>query len=86
MVDTIQGDFGFLEAQKTSKEKIFIWRKQARRKLSCDVVHLFFALVIIGIFFDLTPPPLVSESIEAHTMSNNGKIFNEWITRKQQNQ
>ena len=63
VVDTIQGDFGFLEAQKTSKEKIFIWRKQARRKLSCDVVHLFIALVIIEISFDLYLS-IGSESIE----------------------
>ena len=47
VVDTIQGAFEFLEAQKNSKKKIFIWRKQARHEISYDVVHFFIALVII---------------------------------------
>ena len=52
-VDTIQGAFGFLEAKKASKKKIFIWWKQARYEISCDDVHLFIDLVVIEISFDL---------------------------------
>ena len=85
MVDTIQGAFGFFEAKKTSKKKIFIWWKRARRELSYDVVHLFIDLVFIGIPFDLYLS-VGSGTIETHTLINNRKLFNEWITRKRQKQ
>ena len=85
MVDTIQSAFGFLEAKKTSKRKIFIWRKQAFCKISCDVVHSFIALFIIDISFDLSLS-VGSGIIESYTLTNNGKLFNEWITRKRQKQ
>ena len=80
MIDTIQGDFGFLEAQNNSKKKIFIVCKRARHELSCDVVHFFISLVIIDIYFDLYLS-VGSESIQTHTITNNGKLSNEWITR-----
>ena len=85
MVDTIQGAFGFLEAKKASKKKMFIWWKRARREISCDEVHFFIALVIIDISFDLYLS-VGSESIETHTLTNNRKLFNEWITQKRQKQ
>ena len=75
VVDTIQYAFGFFETNKTSKKKIFIWWKQAHREISCYVVHLFIALVIIDISFDLYLS-IGSEIIETHTLSNNGKLFN----------
>ena len=74
-VDTIQSALGFLEAKKTSKKMIFLWWKQACRKISCDVVHFSIALVIIEISFDLTLS-VVSESIETHTLTDNRKLFN----------
>ena len=85
MVDTIQGAFGFLEAKNTSKRKIFLWQKRACRELSCDVFQLFIVRVIIEIYFDLYLS-VGSESINTHTLTNNRKLFNEWITRKQKNQ
>ena len=44
-------------------------------KLSCDVVHFFIALVIIGISFELYLY-IGSESIETHTLTNNKTLFN----------
>ena len=64
---------------------MFIRRKRARRKISCDVVHLFIALVIIEISFELYLS-VGSESIETHTLTNNGKLSNAWITWKQRKQ
>ena len=75
------GCLWIFEAKKTSKKKIFIWWKLARGELSCDVVYLFIDLVIIEISFDLYLS-IGIESIEAHTLTNNGKLFNKWITRK----
>ena len=72
VVDTIQGAFGFLEARKNLWEKRFIWRKRDCQEISCDVVHLLIALVIIEISFDLYLS-VSSESIETHTLTNNGK-------------
>ena len=54
---------GFWWKQRTSKKKLYIRLKRARRKLSCDVVHLFIAIVIIEISFDLHLS-IGSESIE----------------------
>ena len=70
MVDTIQGNFVFLEAKKTSKKKIFIWWKRDCSKISYNVVHLFIDVVIIETLFDLSLP-IGSESIETHTLANN---------------
>ena len=81
VVDTIQGDIGFLEAKKTSKKKIFIWWKQARLKISCDVFHFFIDIYIIGISFGLYLS-VGSESIKTHTLSTNRDLFNEWLTQK----
>ena len=75
VVDTIKGAFGFLEAKKTSKKKICICWKRARRKISCDVVHLFISLVTIEISFYFYLY-VGSESIETHTLTNKGKLFN----------
>ena len=71
----------FLGAKITFKKKIFIWLKRARRKLLCDVVYFFIALVIINIAFDISLS-VGSESVDTQTLTNNGKLFNEWITRK----
>ena len=76
VVETIKGAFGFWRPKRTSKKNIFIWLKRARRELSCDVVHLFIALGIIEISFDLYLS-VGSESFEAYTITNNGKLFNE---------
>ena len=83
MVDTIEGAFGFLEAKITSKKIIFIWKKRVRRYISCDMVYLFIDIVISEISFVLYLS-VFSESIETHTLTKNGKLFNEWITQKQQ--
>ena len=61
-----------------------LWKK-IRRRLSWDGVPLFIALFIINISFDLYLY-ILSESIEKRTLTNNRKLFNEWITRKLQNQ
>ena len=84
-VDTIQSAFVFLDTKKLSNKKICIWRKQVYREIPCDVVHLFIALVIIEISFDLSLS-VGNDSIETHTLTNNVKLFNEWITQKRQNQ
>ena len=68
--------------KNSQEENIYIYGKnELAAKLSCDVVHLFIALLNIEISFDLY---LVdgSESIETHTLANNVKLFNECITRK----
>ena len=49
------------------------------------MVHLFIDVSIIKISFDLYLSA-GSESIDTYTLANNGKIFNEWITQKQQKQ
>ena len=76
---------GFWRPKRTSKKKIVIWQKRARRKISCDVVNLFIVLVIIEISFGLYLS-VGSESIETHTLTNNGKSFNECITRIEPNE
>ena len=62
----------FWKPKRTSKKKIFIWRKRARRELSCDMVHFFIDLVIIEISFNLYLS-VGSESIETDTFTNNEK-------------
>ena len=81
VVDTIQGALGFLQVKKTSKKKIFIWWKRARHELLYDVFHFFMALVIIEIS-SYVYISVGSDSSETHTLTNNGKLFNEWITWK----
>ena len=58
--------------QKSPKKKIFIWQKRARHELSCDVFHLFIALFVIGIFFDLYLS-VCGDIIETHTLTNDVK-------------
>ena len=53
---------------KTSSSRTFMW---------CD--SFFIALVIIEISLDLYIY-VGSDSIETNTLTNNGKLFNEWIT------
>ena len=55
----------FWRPKRTSKKKIFIWWKRYCRKLSCGMVHLFIALVIIEISFDLYLS-IGSDFIETH--------------------
>ena len=55
-------------------KKIFMLWKRARRKISCDVVPFFIALVVINISIDLHLF-IGSESIETDTLTNNRKYF-----------
>ena len=72
VVDTIEGAFGFWRPKRDSKKKIFISWKRARRELSCDVVHLIIALVIIYLSFDLyLYVARVSMEITDHTNGNS---------------
>ena len=85
VVDMIKGDFGVFGQKKLLRRLIFIWLKRARHKISCDVVHFFIDLVIIEIFFDLYFSD-GRDSIATHTLTNNRKLFNQWITWKQNEQ
>ena len=80
MVDTIQGAYGFLEAKTTSKKKYLY----GENKLAANFHVMWFIslfLVIIEISFDLYLSVGI-KSIEIHTLTNKGKLLNEWITRK----
>ena len=85
VVDTIQGAFGFLEARNNLWEKKIHTAKTSSPQNFTRCGFFLIALVIIDISFDLYLS-IASDSIEIHTLTNDGKLFNEWIIRKLQKQ
>ena len=85
MINSGRHDRGYLWIFGGQKELLgrnfFYGENELTAKLSCDVVYFLIALLIIDIYFDLYLS-VVSEIIETHTITNNGKLFNEWITQK----
>ena len=80
VVDIIQGDLGFLEGKKLPRRKYLYGENKIFANFH---VMWFISLLLLSILRYLSPS-VGSESIGTHTVTNNRKFFNEWITHKRQ--